>query len=85
MAAGVTLNNSRLIHNNRRHEKRIKQKSINGGIGGIYLDSVSMIAGSNRIYNNTANEHGADICLEKGRCTMPRVWGATYLDSGQQH
>ena len=33
--------------------------------GGIYLESGSMdvSAGSNRIYNNTADGHGADICL----------------------
>ena len=55
--------------------------------GGIYLDSVSMnvSAGSNRIYNNTADIHGADICLEKGASiTLPDAagMGATYRDSG---
>ena len=60
----------------------------NGGIGGgIYLDSVSMVVsdGSNRIYNNTADRHGADICLEKGASiTLPDAagMGATYRDSG---
>ena len=65
-----------------------KTKRGNGGIGGgIYLDSVSMnvSAGSNRIYNNTADGHGADICLEKGASiTLPDAagMGATYRDSG---
>ena len=89
---GVALNNSwinsitnwKVIGN-----KAYKAKSSgNGGIGGgIYLDSVSMnvSAGSNRIYNNTADIHGADICLEKGASiTLPDAagMGATYLDSG---
>lgn len=65
-----------------------KTKRGNGGIGGgIYLESRSMnvSAGSNRIYNNTADRHGADICLEKGASiTLPDAanMGATYLDSG---
>ena len=68
-----------------------KTKSGNGGNGGIgggiYLDSVSMVvsAGSNRIYNNTADRHGADICLEKGASiTLPDAagMGATFGDSG---
>ena len=65
-----------------------KTKRGNGGIGGgIYLDSVSMVVsdGSNRIYNNQAKGHGADICLEKGASiTLPNAanMGATYLDSG---
>ena len=89
---GVALNNSwinsitnwKVIGN-----KAYKAKSSgNGGIGGgIYLDSVSMnvSAGSNRIYNNTADIHGADICLEKGASiTLPDAagMGATYLNSG---
>ena len=88
---GVALNNSwinpitnwKVIGN-----KAYKTKSGNGGIGGgIYLDSVSMnvSAGSNRIYNNTADRHGADICLEKGASiTLPDAagMGATYLNSG---
>lgn len=89
---GVALNNSwinsitnwKVIGN-----KAYKAKSSgNGGIGGgIYLDSVSMnvSAGSNRIYNNTADIHGADICLEKGASiTLPDAagMGATYRDSG---
>ena len=65
-----------------------KTKRGNGGIGGgIYLDSVSMVVsdGSNRIYNNQAKGHGADICLEKGASiTLPDAagMGATYLNSG---
>lgn len=68
-----------------------KTKSGNGGNGGIgggiYLDSVSMVVsdGSNRIYNNTADGHGADICLEKGASiTLPDAagMGATFGDSG---
>ena len=68
-----------------------KTKSGNGGNGGIgggiYLDSVSMVVsdGSNRIYNNQAKGHGADICLEKGASiTLPDAanMGATYRDSG---
>ena len=55
--------------------------------GGIYLENGSMdvSAGSNRIYNNTADGHGADICLEKGASiTLPDAagMGATYLKSG---
>ena len=66
-----------------------KTESGNDGIGGgIYLDSVSMnvSAGSNRIYNNTADGHGADICLERdtSAITLPIAanMGATYRDSG---
>ena len=65
-----------------------KTKRGNGGIGGgIYLDSVSMVVsdGSNRIYNNQAERHGADICLEIGASiTLPDAagMGATYLNSG---
>ena len=63
-------------------------KRGNGGIGGgIYLESRSMnvSAGSNRIYNNQAEGHGADICLEKGASiTLPIAanMGATFGDSG---
>ena len=90
---GVALNNSwinpitnwKVIGN---EAYKTKSGSGNGGIGGgIYLDSVSMnvSAGSNRIYNNTADRHGADICLEKGASiTLPDAanMGATYRDSG---
>ena len=79
----ITITNWKVIGN-----KAYKTKSGNGGIGGgIYLDSVSMnvSAGSNRIYNNQAERHGADICLEKGASiTLPDAagMGATYRDSG---
>ena len=90
---GVALNNSWInpitnwkVIGNKAY--KAKSGSGNGGIGGgIYLDSVSMnvSAGSNRIYNNTADRHGADICLEKGASiTLPDAanMGATYRDSG---
>ena len=65
-----------------------KTKRGNGGIGGgIYLESRSMnvSAGSNRIYNNQAEGHGADICLEKGasiKLPIAANMGATFGDSG---
>ena len=89
---GVALNNSwinpitnwKVIGN-----KAYQTKSGNGGIGGgIYLDSVSMNVsdGSNRIYNNQAERHGADICLDGSTSSiaLPDAanMGATYLDSG---
>ena len=65
-----------------------KTKRGNGGIGGgIYLDYVSMnvSAGSNRIYNNQAEGHGADICMEIGasiKLPIAANMGATFGDSG---
>ena len=60
-----------------------------GGVGGgIKLENGSMdvSAGSNRIYNNTAGGHGADICLEGGASSikLPNAanMGAKYHDSG---
>ena len=60
-----------------------------GGVGGgIKLENGSMdvSAGSNRIYNNTADGHGADICLEGGASSikLPNAanMGAKYHDSG---
>ena len=60
-----------------------------GGVGGgIKLENGSMdvSAGSNRIYNNTAGGHGADIFLLNGSSAikLPNAagMGATYLDSG---
>ena len=56
--------------------------------GGIYLESGSMDVsnGSNKIYNNTADGHGADICLtdDTSSIKLPNAanMGATYLDSG---
>ena len=89
---GVALNNSwinpitnwKVIGN-----EAYKTKSGNGGIGGgIYLDSVSMVVsdGSNRIYNNQAKGHGADICLDgsNSSITLPDAagMGVKYRDSG---
>ena len=65
----------------------------NGGIGGgIYLDNekdkptMDISNGLNKIYNNTAVGHGADICLD-GRTSSIKLpiaanMGATYLNSG---
>ena len=89
---GVALNNSTVnpitnwtVIGNEAYQT----KSGNGGIGGgIYLDSVSMNVsdGSNRIYNNQAERHGADICLDGSTSSiaLPDAanMGATYLDSG---
>ncbi len=70
-----------------------KSGSGNGGIGGgIYLDNgkdkptMNVSDGSNKIYNNTADGHGADICLDGSTSSiaLPDAanMGATYLDSG---
>ena len=66
-----------------------KTKRGNGGVGGgIYLDYVSMnvSAGSNRIYNNQADRHGADIFLDgsNSSITLPDAagMGVKYRDSG---
>ena len=55
--------------------------------GGIYLENGSMDVsdGSNRIYNNTADGHGADICLDgSSTIKLPNAagMGAKYHDSG---
>ena len=55
--------------------------------GGIYLENGSMDVsdGSNRIYNNKADGHGADICLEGGASIkLPNAakMGVNYHDSG---
>ena len=60
-----------------------------GGVGGgIKLENGSMDVsdGSNRIYNNTADGHGADICLD-GKTSSIKLpiaanMGATYRNSG---
>ena len=63
--------------------------------GGIYLENGSkdnvlmdVSAGSNKIYNNTADGHGADICLtdDTSSIKLPNAanMGATYLDSGMK-
>ena len=59
-----------------------------GGVGGgIKLENGSMDVsdGLNRIYNNTADGHGADICLDgSSTIKLPNAanMGAKYLDSG---
>ena len=69
--------------------KAYKTDRGNGGVGGgIYLDYVSMnvSAGSNRIYNNQADRHGADIFLDgsNSSITLPDAagMGVKYRDSG---
>lgn len=69
--------------------KAYKTKTGTGYVGGgIYLENGSMnaSAGSNKIYNNTADGHGADICLEGGASSikLPNAanMGAKYHDSG---
>ena len=71
---------------------KTKSGSGNGGIGGgIYLDNgkdvlMDISDGSNKIYNNQAKGHGADICLD-GRTSSIKLpiaanMGAKYHDSG---
>ena len=68
--------------------KAYKTKTGTGYVGGgIYLENGSMnaSAGSNKIYNNTADGHGADICLDSSstiRLPNAAGMGAKYLDSG---
>ena len=69
--------------------KAYKTNTGSGYIGGgIYLENGSMDVsdGSNRIYNNTADGHGADICLEGGASSikLPNAanMGVNYHDSG---
>ena len=69
--------------------KAYKTKTGTGYVGGgIYLENGSMnaSAGSNKIYNNTADGHGADICLEgdNSAIKLPNAagMGAKYHDSG---
>ena len=55
--------------------------------GGIYLENgwMNVSAGSNRIYNNTADGHGADICLDgSSSIKLPNAanMGVKYHDSG---
>lgn len=92
---GVALNNSwinpitnwKVIGN-----KAYQTKSVNGGIGGgIYLDNgkdmptMDISNGLNKIYNNTAVGHGADICMEIGasiKLPIAANMGATFGNSG---
>ncbi len=67
--------------------KRIKQDRYGYVGGGIKLENGSMnaSAGSNKIYNNTADGHGADIFLLNDSSTikLPNAagMGAKYHDS----
>ena len=89
---GVALNSSTIIAITNWKvigNEAYKTKGRNGGIGGgIYLDSVLMNVsdGSNKIYNNQAEGHGADICLDGSTSSiaLPDAagMGATYRDSG---
>ena len=94
---GVALNNSwinpitnwKVIGN---EAYKTKSGSGNGGIGGgIYLDNgkdvlMDISDGSNKIYNNQAKGHGADICLDGSTSSiaLPDAanMGATFGDSG---
>ena len=68
--------------------KAYKTKTGTGYVGGgIYLENGSMnaSAGSNKIYNNTADGHGADICLDgSSTIKLPNAagMGAKYHDRG---
>ena len=86
---GVALNNSWI--NPITNWKVIGNKAYKTG-GGIYLDNekdkptMDISNGLNKIYNNTAVGHGADICLD-GRTSSIKLpiaanMGATYLNSG---
>lgn len=93
---GVALNNSWInpitnwtVIGNEAYQTK---SGNNGGIGGgIYLDNekdkptMDISNGLNKIYNNTADRHGADICLEKGasiKLPIAANMGATFGDSG---
>ena len=94
---GVALNNSWInpitnwkVIGNKAYQT--KSGSGNGGIGGgIYLDNgkdmptMDISNGLNKIYNNTAVGHGADICMEIGasiKLPIAANMGATFGDSG---
>ena len=92
---GVALNNSTInpitnwkVIGNEAYQTKIG----NGGIGGgIYLDNgkdmptMDISNGLNKIYNNQAEGHGADICLEIGasiKLPIAANMGATFGNSG---
>ena len=89
---GVALNSSTIIAITNWKvigNEAYKTKGRNGGIGGgIYLESVLMNVsdGSNKIYNNQAEGHGADICLDGSTSSieLPNAAGmeAFYCKSG---
>ena len=94
LGGGVALRNSRVKEGEPItnwtvvDNKAYKTKTGSGYIGGgIYLENGSMnaSAGSNRIYNNTADGHGADICLDgSSTIRLPNAanMGVKYHDSG---
>ena len=94
LGGGVALRNSRVKEGEPItnwtvvDNKAYKTKTGTGYVGGgIYLENGSMnaSAGSNKIYNNTADGHGADICLDSSstiRLPNAANMGAFYLDSG---
>ena len=94
LGGGVALRNSRVKEGEPItnwtvvDNEAYKTKTGSGYIGGgIYLENGSMnaSAGSNRIYNNTADGHGADICLDgSSTIRLPNAanMGVKYHDSG---
>lgn len=96
LGGGVALRNSRVKEGEPItnwtvvDNKAYKTKTGTGYVGGgIYLENGSMnaSAGSNRIYNNTADGHGADVCLDSSSAiTLPNAAGMDvyYLDSGMK-
>ena len=88
---GVALNGSKINSITKWTVVGNKAYKTNTGMGyiggGIYLENGSMDVsdGSNRIYNNTADGHGADICLDgSSTIRLPNAanMGATFGDSG---
>ena len=92
---GVALNSSTIIAITNWKvigNEAYKTKGRNGGIGGgIYLDNgkdmptMDISNGLNKIYNNTAVGHGADICMEIGasiKLPIAANMGATFGNSG---
>ena len=94
LGGGVALRNSRVKEEEPItnwtvvDNKAYKTKTGTGYVGGgIYLENgwMNASAGSNRIYNNTADGHGADICLDgSSTIRLPNAanMGAKYHDSG---
>ena len=86
---GVALNNSwinRITNWTVIDNEAYKTEGRNGGIGGgIYLDNekdkptMDISNGLNKIYNNTAVGHGADICLD-GRTSSIRLPNAADMN-----
>ena len=74
----------------KKFEKPITNWTVDGNKayktgGGIWLGEyvdLDISHESNRIYNNQAIEHGADICLERGNSAITLPDAANYHDSG---